>query len=211
MPMKRHKLLKLDKAKSLIPIAIAIVLIGITRQFWAVYIAELRGPLGILAIPLVLCPLVILVTLFASILIALLVLASKRTRSIIPILFFSVGTVLVFLIPLPEPPDTPEKLHFLEHRADYEAVVEMVANLQEGHNCFPLPDEFQHLDIGGCVFVEWDDYRSRGLSVRFDPIETFYHPVVYVEFDNVDNPCGWDSWVEQRIDAHWYVCEHEWN
>ncbi len=124
------------------------------------------------------------------------------------------GTFLAFVIPLPDPPDTPEKLHFIEHRAEYEIVIELVQNNeleQTSSYCLHPPENLNHVSNAGCMYVEKDEYRGRGLSVRFNPIENFYHPVVYVEFDNVDNPCGYDSYVEQRIDDHWYVCEIEWN
>lgn len=194
---------------------VAIIAVAVIRQLWWLYDSNLRGPLGFAGITLIVCPFLVISLTSVGVLSFIVVRSVTQTKSLLPTLFLASGIFLTFQIPLPPRPDTPEKLHFLQYRTDYEAVVEMARNSeleQALPNCpagFLPPEHFSHVSAAGCMSVDWDE--ERGLSVLFNPIEPFYHPVVYVELDNAKNPCGYDSHVEQRVDEHWYICELEWN
>jgi hypothetical protein len=194
---------------------LAAAVVAIARQLWWIYLIGLRGPLGFEVLWVLCFPLVVIVLGLGLILVVLVILSIRRTRQAFPSVVLILGILVAFYIPLPEPPDTPEKLHFIAYRNDYEKVVELAQNdalIQALPDCpagFRPPANLSHVSSAGCMFLNWHD--GDGLSVHFNPIEPFYHPVVYIEFDHVDNPCGYDAYVEQRIDDHWYVCEHDWN
>lgn len=139
-----------------------------------------------------------------------------RTRSLLPTFLLLIGLSLAIFIPL-ERPDTPEKLHFLEYRADYEAVVELARNGElsddpDSHSGLLPPEEFTHVSAAGSIYVRNVNFNERGLSVLFHPFAPFYFNVTYLEHDeSIGSRCDSDSVVEQKIDDHWYVCEVDWN
>lgn len=201
---------------------LAAVVVAVARQLWWIYFVDPRGSEGFEALTYVFCPFLVLVFCFGSILIFLVVRSIRRTRQVHPTVVLILGLFVAFHLPLPEPPDTPEKLHFIAHRSDYEAVVELARNnalAQALPDCpagFRPPTRFSHVSSAGCMFIYWNRQESDVLvlSVHFNPLDRFNHPVVYVENDHVENPCGYNIrniYIEQRIDAHWYVCVHDWN
>jgi hypothetical protein len=185
--------------------------VGIVRQFWWQYLGTLRGPLGLLAIPWVVCPLIVLFVAFTIVVIFVVLRSIWLTGSILPTVCLALGIFLAFQVPLPARPDTPEKLHFLKYRADYEETVELARSgkLDIVSGCAVAPTHLKHVSAAGCIRAV--NYEDRGLVVFFWPLEGYYHLVAYVEFDNVEYPCGGDPVVEQKIEDHWYVCEYEWN
>jgi hypothetical protein len=196
-----------------------LVMIGLSvgvvlgRYIWWTIFAKVRGPLGLLAIPLV-CPFVCAGLCFILASIGLHAFAVYQTRNVIPTVVLAAGVFIAFQIPMPARPDTPEKRHFLQHRADYEQVVEMARNrtlepVPSYNLAFFPPQGLEHVSAAGYIYV----YRlssDTGFSVTFNPLERFYHPVVYNERTDTRQPCGGGA-VEQKIDDHWYVCQVDWN
>lgn len=215
--MKLPKLFQLERWEILIPMVMAAICVAVVRQLWWLYLIDLRGPLGPAAVFVVCGPFVIIFTVCALVFFALVASSIKWTGSLIPTLVLVAGIGIAFLLPLSPKPDTPEKLHFLQYRPDYEAVVELARNnqleqaLPDCRAGFRPPDALKHVSSKGCMHISVDNYYGRGLHVEFNPIESFYHPVVYVEFDEFEYPCGGDLSVEQKIDDHWYVCQRDWN
>lgn len=185
------------------------------RLLWWWYNTNFRGPLGLGVICIYGVPLILLFLLCGSIILTLITYSIWQTGSLIPAIVLGLCLYVGFVIPLPPNPSTPEERHFLKYRSDYEAVVELAKNGQlqkerpnEPGLCYQLPDNLQHVSEAGCLSVS--SHRDRGLTVTFNPLAPFYHPVVYVENDDVRYPCP-DGNVEQHIDDHWYVCMTEWN
>ena len=211
MPIKRW--FTLDGLRLLLPMLVMVVVIGIARYGWGYYLSRLRGPVGFTSIEVVCLPFFVVAAVIGGASLYAIVRSLRRTRSAIPMLVLALGTLLVFQVPLPEPPDTPEKLHFLDYRADYEAVVELARNGEleasapECGTQFRPPQALAHVSGAGCMFVS--NLDNRGLVVFFHPLESFYHLVAYVEFDDGEYACGRDPYVEQKIDDHWYVCEYD--
>ncbi|MDX2076437.1 MAG: hypothetical protein SFZ02_08420 [bacterium] len=127
------------------------------------------------------------------------------------IIFLFICIAIVITLPLPPQPDTPEKIHFLQYRADYEAVVALAKtrNLSQPVCDPPLP--LYHVSSIGCLHVNSDD---RGLTVAFYPLELFNYFVLYVEIeseiekDAICNDSNSSSmiYLKQKIEPHWYVC-----
>jgi hypothetical protein len=199
----------------MIGLSIGVVLGRFT--WWSVF-SSVRGPLGLFSIP-VFCPFLCLFALgalgfiFASLVLA--VSSLIQTRSPVPTLVLAMGIFLAFQVPMPPRPDTPEKRHFLTYRADFEHVVEMAraGELEPGQsecpNGYQPPKGLEHVSAEGYIYI-WQS-SERGLTVEFNPLAPFYHPVVYIEHTSAKQPCDGDAVVEQKIDAHWYVCQVEWN
>jgi hypothetical protein len=170
--------------------------------------------MGLMAIPALLCPFVILLILGCSMVVTALIVSFKESRSLLATVTLVLGLFIAFIFPLPSPPPLPQMLHFLEYRQDYETVLEMVRENSltlSAARCgrgVLAPPALRHVSPS-CISVYRD--QMRGLVVFFDPLEDWYHPVAFVEFDDVEFPCGRDPFVRQKIDEHWYVCEYEWN
>ncbi len=184
------------------------------RLLWGRFFLSTRGPLGLFAIPLV-CPFALGALGFMLVSMILVVRSLFQTRSLIPTAVLAVGIFLAFQVPMPPRPDTPEKLHFLKYRADFEQVVEMAraGELEPGQpdcpNGFHPPEGLEHVSAEGCIYI-WR-LSERGMTVEFNPLEPFYHPLVYIENASAKQPCDGDAVIEQKIDAHWYVCQVDWN
>ncbi|MFC1960204.1 hypothetical protein ACFLYO_05800 [Chloroflexota bacterium] len=213
--MKILKWFTLDDRQALIPMIVAVVCVAVARLVLREYEIGLRnlsdsGVKDALCIPVCFQ----IIPAYISILGFLVLFSIWRTRSLLPTILLSVGIYLAIFIPL-ERPDTPEKLHFLEHRADYEAVVELARNGEliaepDTHSVFPPPEEYFHVSKAGSMYVY--HYGERGLFVLFHPFTSFYFNVAYIEHDeSIGSRCDSDSVVEQKIDDHWYVCEVDWN
>jgi len=188
--------------------------IGIVRQLWWQYFIALPSPMGLMAIPALLCPFVILLILGCSIVVTVLIISFMQSRSLFPTVTLVLSLFIAFIFPLPPRPPLPQTLHFLEYRQDYETVLEMVRQnsltpsvLRCGRGVL-APRALRHVSPS-CIYVNHD--QVRGLVVFFDPLDDWYHPIAFVAFDNVEYPCGRDPFVRQKIDEHWYVCEYEWN
>lgn len=181
---------------------------GVARWLWSYYFASLPSTLLWFAIPLVFCPFLALVLGLGAVLGHLIIKATSQTRSVIPVVVFVIGIILVFQIPLSDGPTTDEKAHFLAHRADYEAVVELARRNQLAHeDCsygYRPPEELAHVSTIRCLSVD----TFRVFEVQFYPLDkTYYRSVLYTEAGT----CPYDSFVKQKIDEYWYVCEEEWN
>jgi len=211
-------LFTLSSPKSfLLPITVVIT-IAVIRQTWWMYLYDLRGPLGLAVIPLIVCPFLMIFPVALAVWVFTLSRSVRKAKNVLPMLVLFVGTFLAFQIPLPSRPDTPEKAHFLANRADYEEVVELARDKAlaacDRHgsirtDIFQTPDRYAHVSAENCLEVNrtWCDY----FYLRFFPLESFYHHIVYVESGDADCACGGDPHVEQKIDSNWYVCQYEWN
>ncbi len=142
-----------------LPTLVAILGIWLVRQGWLLYLADLRGPLGLFAIPLVGCAFLIVVMIGGIVLTALLSWTMERTDSLLPKLLFISSIFIAFFLPLFPAADTPEKLHFFEHRADFEAVVEIARGDQleaDEPNCpagFRPPLPLRHVSQSRCMHI----------------------------------------------------------
>ncbi|MBC7813951.1 MAG: hypothetical protein H7175_22545 [Burkholderiales bacterium] len=178
------RLLTSENLRPLQPMLIMAVGIGIARFLWGYYLSRLRGPLGLGAVEFVCAPFVVLVIVIVTICLFLVRRSILQTENVIPTWFLIFGIFLAFQIPLPEPPDTPEKLHFLQYHADYEATVEMAKNdelVPSPPDCragFSPPELLPHVSSAGFMFISHDEHG--GLLVFFHPLESFYHLVAYV-------------------------------
>lgn len=186
--------------------------VGIARFLFWQYRSGLRGPMGLLGIPLVLCPFIGLVILFGALCAFLVGWSLYQSKSVLPTLVLALGIFLVFQIPLPPPPPTPETLYFWAHRADYEAVVELAkrnelkdSDCQDGYRSQRL----SHVSAEHCLVLFHDE--KSGLQLQFYPLEGSYHSIHYTEIATDADLCVYDAMLEQRIDAHWYVCQEDWN
>jgi hypothetical protein len=202
--------------QALFPIIAVVVSVGIARLIWWQFVSSFRPPLGVISMMLIGCSFPVITIFFVSLLLTVIIQSIRTERSLGPAIILAIGTFLAFQIPLPASPDTPEKLHFLEYRADYEATIELARNRQLTNsrlNCshekdFRPPDKLRHVSLGSCITVNQD--TDRGLTIFFYPFERLFR-LAYIEYDDVEYPCGRDLWVEQKIEAHWYVCYHDWN
>lgn len=179
------------------------------RLAWWQVSSELRPPLGLfwlVILPVVLCGAAIFLSILGGIGTYLLI----QSRSLAALILFVMCTGFVFLLPLPSTPPLPEALHFTTYRADYESVVELVAQGKLKH-CSALPSRYAGISRESCIQVNRDDML--GLVIIFYPLETYYHAVAYIEHPNSSgNRCGIaDYYVEARLDTNWYVCLGEWN
>jgi hypothetical protein len=155
------------------------------------------------------CSLVVIVTFFVVLCATIMVHSIRKEHSPVPSFLLIVGTFLTFLTPLPSAPDTPEKLHFLQYRAEYEDVVALAKSdtLQSSPACRPqysLTEALRRVSSVDCIDIMQD--HDRGLVIFFYPFEKLFR-LTYVEFDHIEFPCGRELWVEQNIEAHWYVCQ----
>lgn len=198
-----------------LPIMAALFIAEI-RWRWGVYAVQFRGPSVPFDEPMMaLCgaELIGLMSLFVLLFFSVLI-----SRSPLPVVIMIIGVYAALQRPLPPEPDTPEKIFFLAHRAEYEALVDLVASndLDSCHGFGPnrddlleLPKAYIHLSGKSCVQIP--AYAPEGLNIRFFPFESFYHHLAYTESGNLDEFCNGDPHVEQKIDDHWFVCEYEWN
>ena len=206
---------KLNDPRQILVMGLAAVAVAIVRVIWWEYLVSLRGPFGFEALYIVCMPFALVVLVAFAGLAFLIIKSFRVSHNILPTVFLIFGLLMAFQIPLPAPPPTPEKLHFLKHEAMYEAVVTLARNnlleqaLPDCPAGFRPPEDMELVSAAGCMFVEHSD--DQGLVVFFNPIEPFYHPIAYVEFDETEFPCGHDPHVEEKIEDHWYVCEREWN
>lgn len=182
------------------------------RLWWWAYLDDLRKPLGPAAIGIIipLGTVALTVCIIIGITIALSIHLSK---SMIPTSILMFGIAVILLLPLPESQKVlPETQHFLQYRADYEYILDLARSGQlddssENYCKYP-PESYKHVSEAGCIHI--DAYN--GFVVKFNPIEPFYHPVVYIENDGLEDPCPDDDLhLEEKLDDHWYVCWREWN
>jgi len=205
--------------QSLIPLFVFAVIVAIVRYFWWAYVIGWRGPLGISGIFIVGIPFIILMFTFFIAMMFLVFWSIYKTMNFIPPIFLIICVGIAFYMPLPQPPDTPEKRHFLQYRADYEAIISLAKTdaLVLHDDCrrldgYKIPQSLYHISHDGCVIINLD---MRGISIAFYPIEEVYHFVLYTEIEtrypcsSVNRPI--DTYVEQKIEPHWYVCEEDWN
>ncbi len=169
--------------------------VGIVRQLWWQYLGALPSPLGLFSIPMIGCPLIILLSLGFGIVVTALIISFKESRRLFPTITLVLGLFIAFQLPLLAWPPLPQTLHFLEYRQDYETVLELVRQnsltssaVRCGRGVL-APHALRHVSPS-CIYVNHDEVR--GLVVFFDPLEDWYHPVAFVEFDNVEYPCGRD-------------------
>lgn len=212
--MKLPSYLRLKDTRSLLPVCFAVCAVTVARQLWWLYVSGTRGPTGPFALELC-CPYLLLLIVSSFVLIVVVARSIHHERSILPAILLFTGIVLTFQLPLPEPPPTPEKLHFLKYRVDYEAAIELARSDSLKQSCpnsrygvLP-PKSLEHVSAAGCIYMGRN--TETGLTVHFNPLENFYHPIVYAENDSVTVPCKNDPFVEEKIDDHWYVCEYDWN
>ncbi len=212
-----HRLFTLDSSQSLALPLITVIAVAVIRLVWWQYLSGLRGPWGLVAIPCVGFPFLVILLICFVVVGFVTIRSITRTRSVLPTLLMFGGIFLALQIPLPTY-DTPEKQHFLAYRADYEAVVEIARSGELApcqRSAFVRPDEFEpppayaYVSAKHCIRVVRDD--AGGLFVTFFPLESFYHHIVYTESGAIEYLCRYDPYVEQEIDPHWYVCEYEWN
>lgn len=133
-------------------------------------------------------------------------------------LLFSAAAVLAFLLPLPPQNRMrlPEPQHFLDHREDFEAVVELARQEalepidSECYGGYILPNEYAHVSATGCIIVRQSD--TYGLQVQFNPLDrTFYHVLVYTEPEKRLYECPGNYFVQVIIDENWAACFEDWN
>lgn len=205
----RHFLEKHLKAnRSLLTI---ITIAGFVRLFLAGYLVSVRGPLmGIEIVFRVLCPFYAVIITCALVLLGVFIHTLWQTRSIVTPIFLVVGVFLIFQAPLPIVPTTPEERHFLKHRSYFEQAVDLVRNAESDKERSSLCDEvFEMLpEVFGDDCDAWFLSSSNSFVAVFEPFD-FYHPLLYTESTDLDNPCVAADpfgWVEERIDEHWYVC-----
>jgi hypothetical protein len=123
-----------------------------------------------------------------------------------------VGIVVVFLLPLPPAPITPEEELFWAHRSDFEHVVELARSDKLEHvinttGWFKPPKNYEFVSAKQWIFSYITP--EKGLYMEFEPFE-FYSPIIYVDVDS-DKACSGDLNLEKKLAEHWYVCQREWN
>jgi hypothetical protein len=227
MKQKRQPVAHLRLALLLILMTILSTLIG--RYLWWLYRVEMRGPMGLMGIFFVLLPAALLIGVLASVCIGLVawLVSRYRAQGLFPAAILVASLVMIFQLPMPPDPPTAEMTHFLAHRNEYEVLVGLarLGNLSEtcpygnSKGRYEPPLSLEHLSARGCIETaytpdntgaSWKKPRA-SLSVAFYPFESYYHSLVYAERNDDPNPCFLDAHVEQKIEAHWYVCEGEWN
>lgn len=215
----RRRFFQLDSTQSLIPLFAFAIFVAIARYFWWAYYLSWRGPLGISGVFIIVLPFMILMFMLFLAIIFLVIWSARKTRSFIPPIFLIICIGIAFYTPLPQPPNTPEKLHFLQYRTDYEAIVTLAKtnSLLLNTDCrmfdgYEVPQPLHHVSKRGCVIIKSD---LRGITVAFYPLEDFYHFVLYTQIET-KYPCSSenrprDTYIEQKIEPHWYVCQEDWN
>jgi hypothetical protein len=173
---------------------------------------RIRPPWVVVQLIASLIPMGILAMILGVILVIIITTSLKYTASHLPSAFLFAGIFLMMLLPLPEPPPLPETAHFLEYRADYKHVIQLIQseNLRDPrpNYCTNLPSEFQHLSTTECIDVSNND---SGFFVRFNPLDPYDRPIVYIESDEDINFCLRDFYIEAKIEDRWYVCFEDWN
>lgn len=199
------------KRPDYVPVWILITVIGIVRFACGIFLNNLRGPLGLFAIAICL-PLLAIFVLFFIAVIVVSILLFRRTHSLVPVGMLFAGIAVVFLLPLPPRPSTPEEELFLAHRADFEYVVELARNNKLDHDLdnaswLKTPKDYEFVSAKQSIFSYFSS--EKGLYMEFEPFE-FYSPIIYVDVDN-DKACSGDLNLEKKLADHWYVCQREWN
>jgi hypothetical protein len=156
---------------------------------------------------------------FIVLLIPLTIIAGRRAQHAAPAVVLIVGLGLSIFLPLPPLPKPvfPEEVLFINHRSDFEAVInlarqdklECVADWGCEVDARKLSPDFVHLSNKGVVGVSHPLGR---LTVVFRPLDSYY-PIFYFEqpedrnlFWNSD--C-WDSRYTRKLDEHWYLCAED--
>ena len=120
--------------------------------------------------------------------------------------------ILCALVSMLMPAITPEDIYFIQHKADYEKVVEIVRqhNIEHNGRCqydYLPPKGYEYLTIEDCIFVKYEPV----LEVVFTP-RVSGRFLFYTESLSLGNFCG-DGFglIEKEIDNHWCVCGEYWN
>ena len=187
---------------------------GVRLLWWDYSYGEfrIRPPLILVQVLINLVVLGLVGLAIATILALVILISLRLSKSSFPSGLLLIGIFLMMLLPLPEPPPLPETAHFLAYRADYEHVLQLIqsknANDTRPNYCTYPPSEFQHISLTECIDVSNSD---SGFFVRFNSLDPYYNPIVYIESDEEINYCLYDFYIEEKIDDHWYVCFEDWN
>jgi hypothetical protein len=134
-----------------------------------------------------------------------------RTKHWTPFVFLIGSTFLAMIYPTPP---TFEEEIFVQHRADYEYLVELARSNQLPHNdecknVFTPPPGYERLAVD-CIWISTDP----GFNVEFTP-RSFYRPLVFfddpttIEFSV--GACHEDGGVRKQLDEHWFICNRDAN
>jgi hypothetical protein len=155
-----------------------------------------QGTMGIMAlclVPFILIPIgvVIAFEIFALI-------YAVVSKDIVPAICFVVLILLAIVLPLlPLPPSDTEK-HFYDHKAQYQAIVDLA---KQGK----LPENaafHAHLE------------KQNPLVILFNPFDDFYTYIAYAQkVEDLDKTdvCYYDGNIHSQIGDTWWMCFREWN